>query len=176
VFVWDQLLCLELPNPPTDIPIFPGVPENASVRTAFETFTSDARCQGCHVRINPVGFLFENYDTLGAYTTVDDNGQPVVAAGTISGAATADGEPATSINVPTASAVELGQNLATSEVVAQCLVKQLYRYSVKRHETSGDEASIAALAEVFSATAQNLPELLVGLAGSQAFLNRWNQE
>jgi hypothetical protein len=152
------------------------VPANASVRTAFETFTSDTKCQGCHVRINPVGFLFENYDTLGAYTMVDDNGQPVNASGTIVGASDAEGNPDATVNVPTATAVELGNNLAGSQAVARCLVKQLYRYTMKRHETSGDEASIATLAGAFAGAAQNLPELLVGIAKSEAFTNRWNQE
>jgi hypothetical protein len=55
-------------------------------------------------------------------------------------------------------------------------VKQIYRYTVKRHETSGDDATINTLAGAFAGTAQTMPELLVGLAKSQAFLNRWNQE
>jgi hypothetical protein len=114
--------------------------------------------------------LFENYDTLGAYTTIDDNGQPVMAAGTLAGAADER------LNVPTATAAELGNNLAQSGAVAACLVKQLYRYTTKRHETSGDETAITALAEVYATTAQNMPELLTGLTQSQAFLNRWNQE
>jgi hypothetical protein len=120
--------------------------------------------------INPVGFLFESYDTLGAYTTIDDNGQPVAPAGTIIGA------PDPAINVPTATAADLGRNLAQSGAVAACLVKQLYRYAAKRHETSGDEASIHALADVYAATAQSMPQLLSGLTQSEAFLNRWNQE
>lgn len=176
VFVWDQLLCQELPNPPNDVPVFPGVAENASVRTAFETFTSAPRCMACHVRINPVGFLFENYDTLGAYTTVDDNGQAVVSAGTISGAIDEQGNDDTALNKPTASAVELANNLAGTTAVAHCLVKQLYRYTVKRVETSADEATINTLAGAFTSTAQNLPDLLLGLTQSEAFLNRWNQE
>jgi hypothetical protein len=176
VFVWDQLLCQELPNPPNDVPTFPGVPENASVRTAFETFTSAPRCMACHSRINPVGFLFENYDTLGAYTNVDDNGQPVVAAGTVVGASDPQGNEDPAINKPTATAVELGNNLAGSTAVAHCLVKQLYRFTLKRVETSADEATINTLAGAFTSTAQNLPELLLGLTQSEAFLNRWNQE
>jgi hypothetical protein len=176
VFVWDQLLCQELPNPPNDVPVFPGVAENASVRTAFETFTSAPRCMACHVRINPVGFLFENYDTLGAYTTVDDNGQAVVSAGTISGAVDEQGNDDAALNKPTASAVELANNLAGTTAVAHCLVKQLYRYTVKRVETSADEATINTLAGAFTTTAQNLPDLLLGLTQSEAFLNRWNQE
>ena len=47
---------------------------------------------------------------------------------------------------------------------------------MKRHETAGDEASIDTLAGVYASTAQSLPELLVGLSKSEAFLNRWNQE
>jgi hypothetical protein len=175
VFVWDQLLCQDLPNPPPNVPVFPGVPPNASVRQAFETFTSPALCQGCHVRINPVGFLFENYDTLGAYTKTDDNGQPVVAASTIVGAVGLDNAPDATINVPTASAVELAKNIAASPSVAQCLVKQLYRYTLKRQETDADVATIDTLASAFAGTAQTLPELLVGLTKTEAFSHRWNQ-
>src|SRR6266436_6481667 len=72
-------------------PTFPRVSGTDSVRQAYEKFTSPPLCQGCHVRINPVGFLFENYDTLGAYRTVDDNGRPVKAAGTVVGAVTSNG-------------------------------------------------------------------------------------
>jgi hypothetical protein len=176
VFVWDQLLCQDLPSPPANVPVFPGVPANASVRQAFETFTSDALCQACHVRINPVGFLFENYDTLGAYTKIDDNGQPVNAAGTIVGAVTPANESDAAVNVPTASAVELSKNIAGSASVAQCLVRQLYRYTVKRRETDGDSASIGTLAAAFAGTAQTMPELLVALTKTDAFMNRWNQQ
>jgi hypothetical protein len=176
VFVWDQLLCQDLPNPPPNVPVFPGVPANASVRQAFETFTSNAACQGCHRRINPVGFLFENYDTLGAYTKVDDNGQPVNPSGTIVGATTVDGMDDPSINVPTATAVDLAKNMGNSASVAHCLVTQLYRYTTKRRETSRDTASIDTLAGAFASTAQSMPELLVGLTKSDAFVNRWNQE
>jgi len=176
VFVWDQLLCQDLPNPPPDVPVFPGVTATDSVRQAFEKFTMAPLCQACHSRINPVGFLFENYDTLGAYTKVDDNGQPVNAAGTIVGATGAMGEPDAAINVATATAVDLSKNMSGSAAVAQCLVKQLYRYTVKRHETDGDAAAINTLAGAFAGTAQNMPGLLVGLTKSDAFLNRWNQQ
>lgn len=176
VFVWDQLLCQDLPNPPPTVPVFPGVPPNASVRQAFETFTADAGCMACHRRINPVGFLFENYDALGAYTKVDDNGQPVNAAGTIVGAVSLEGMDDAAVNLPTPTAVDLAKNMANSASVAHCLVTQLYRYTVKRKETNGDAASIGTLAGAFASTAQSMPELLVGLAKSEAFTNRWNQE
>ncbi|HVY25948.1 MAG TPA: DUF1592 domain-containing protein [Polyangiaceae bacterium] len=175
VFVWDQLLCQDLPSPPPNVPVFPGVPANASVRQAFETFTQDPICQACHRRINPVGFLFENYDTLGAYTKIDDNGQPVNAPGTIVGAVTPTGDQDAVVNVPTANVMELSKNIAQSASVAQCLVKQLYRYSMKRKETSGDTATINTLAAAFTGTAQNMPELLSAIAKSEAFTNRWNQ-
>ena len=176
VFVWDQLLCQDLPNPPPDIPVFPGVPANSSVRQAFETFTSSPKCQACHMRINPVGFLFESYDTLGTFTKVDDNGQAVNTAGTIVGAVSSTGENDAAVNVATATAVDLAKNMSGSASVAQCLVRQLYRYTVKRHETPGDDAAIGTLAGAFAGTAQRMPELLIGMTRAEAFTNRWNQQ
>lgn len=176
VFVWDQLLCQDLPNPPNNVPTFPGVPDNVSVRQAFETFTMGPSCMACHRRINPVGFLFENYDALGSYTQTDDNGQPVNAAGTLVGAVDLQLMNDTQLNVATPTAVDLAKNMANSATVAHCLVSQLYRYTVKRHETSGDTASIDTLAGVYASAAQSMPDLLAGLTKSEAFLNRWNQE
>ncbi len=85
-FVWDRILCQPLPNPPANVPAFPGIPPHTSLRQAFERFDAPASCQSCHARIDPVGFPFEAYDTLGAYRTVDDYGMPIDSAATIVGA------------------------------------------------------------------------------------------
>jgi len=71
--------------------------------------------------------------------------------------------------------MDLSKNIAQSASVAQCLVKQLYRYSMKRKETNGDTATINTLAAAFTGTAQNMPELLSAITKSEAFTNRWNQ-
>ena len=42
-------------------------------RQDYEMVTSDALCQTCHNVINPIGFVFEHYDTFGRYQELDRN-------------------------------------------------------------------------------------------------------
>jgi len=177
VFVWDQILCQDLPDPPSNIPSFPPLPPDSSVRQAYDTFTSPPTCRACHVRINPIGFLFENYDTMGAYQTTDDNGKTVDSSVTVAGAQNLDHTPDTKLNVPMTSAVQLANALAAEpELTNQCLVTKLYRYTNKRLDGAADKPIITALAGSFASTAQNIPQLLTGLTQTEAFLNRLNEQ
>ena len=68
VFFWDKFLCQPLPSPPNNVPPFVPPAAGQSLRQDFETMTADpVACQPCHMRINPVGFLFEHYDSMGYY-------------------------------------------------------------------------------------------------------------
>jgi hypothetical protein len=173
VFVWDQVVCQELGDPPPNVPAFPPVPANSSVRQAYETFTSPVQCQVCHQRINPVGFLFESYDTIGRYRTIDDNGQPVNSAVTVVKATDTTGADDAKLNVATPNAVQFAANLASDpSVTTQCLVTQLYRYSLRRITNAADKPTIGALAADYTTNEQNMSKLINGLAQTQGFLNR----
>jgi hypothetical protein len=55
-----------LPNPPADVPPLPETPPaGLSVREITEFHTRDARCSGCHSRIDPYGIALEQFDALG---------------------------------------------------------------------------------------------------------------
>jgi hypothetical protein len=175
VFVWDQIVCQTLNDPPPNVPTFPGVPPNSSVRQAYEAFTSPSLCQGCHARINPVGFLFENYDTIGQYRTIDDNGQPVNSDVTIVDALDTSGKPDAKLNVETPNAVQFAKNLAADgSVTTQCMVTQLYRYALKRIENDADQTTLSKLASDYTGASQNLSKLIAGLTQTQGFMNRMN--
>ena len=177
VFVWDQIVCQALSDPPPNVPTFPGVPPGSSVRQAYEAFTSPPLCQACHARINPVGFLFENYDTVGQYRTIDDNGQPVNSQTTVVGAVDGSGNNDTTIDVTTPNAVQFAKNLASDGSLAtQCMVKQLYRYALKRIENDADTDTINKLSSDYSGASQNLSTLISGLTQTQGFTNRLNQQ
>jgi hypothetical protein len=177
VFVWDQIVCQTLSDPPPNIPTFPGVPPNSSVRQAYEAFTSPNLCQGCHARINPVGFLFENYDTIGTYRTIDDNGQPVNSDVTVVDALDTTGARDPKLNVETPNAVKFAANLAADgSVTTQCLVTQLYRYALKRIENDADQTTISNLASSYTSASQDMSKLIGGLTQTQAFMNRLNVE
>ncbi|HWZ91115.1 MAG TPA: DUF1588 domain-containing protein [Polyangiaceae bacterium] len=177
VFVWDQIVCQKLNDPPPNVPTFPGVPPNSSVRQAYEAFTSPTLCQGCHARINPVGFLFENYDTIGQYRTIDDNGQPVNSDVTIVDALDNTGMRDPKLNVETPDAVKFVQNLASeASVTTQCLVTQLYRYALKRVESDADQQTISDLSTSYTGASQSMSKLIGGLTQTQGFLNRLNEQ
>ena len=175
VFVWDQVVCQKLDDPPPNIPNFPGVPANSSVRQAYEAFTAPTFCQNCHERINPVGFLFESYDTIGRYRTIDDAGQPVNSQVTIVKAVDTAGANDATLNVATPNAVQFAANLAAdSSVTTHCLVTQLYRYALRRINNGADKQTLSGLSSSYTQSEQNMSQLINGLAQTQGFLNRLN--
>lgn len=88
VFTLEQLLCIELPDPPNDISSLetpPDLdPETTSERELLQaTHSSQAECVGCHQYIDPAGFGFENYDAVGRYREVEKESVPIDASGTL---------------------------------------------------------------------------------------------
>ncbi|MCE9609358.1 MAG: DUF1592 domain-containing protein [Chthoniobacter sp.] len=66
-WIAEALLGDRLPKPPKDVPRLPEE-ENAdtlTVRQLTEKHSSDPRCSGCHVRIDPFGFALEGFDSIG---------------------------------------------------------------------------------------------------------------
>jgi hypothetical protein len=170
VFFWDKFLCQPLPNPPPNVPPFVAPAPGQSLRADFETLTADpTACQPCHKRINPLGFLFEHYDSMGYYVTTDSNGQPVNSATTLVGT----GDPM--LDVANADAVQFAGHLGADDgSVATCMVNQLYRYAVHRHEAAGDTATLTSLTATFNQSNRSVKTLLPALAQSEAFLYRLN--
>ncbi len=126
-------------------------------------------CRSCHTSIDPIGFLFEPYDTIGQYRTIDDYGQPV----DLTNLVVAQVQDPT-LDGPTASSMQLAQNLAQSDQPVLCLMANLYRFMSHRSETSLDSAVEAQLDSIFTASGQNLRPVLVGLTQTQVFLERLN--
>jgi hypothetical protein len=178
VFVWDQVLCQALPSPPANVPSFDGPQPGESVRQAYTRFTlppPPATCGACHTKIDPVGFLFESYDTVGTYQTIDDYGQPVNTDVVVVDAVDAAGNSDTTLNVETKDAVAFANNLANDTAVPiQCLVQQMYQYAVKRALLSADSPVLSQLTQGYTAAQQALPTLLSGLTQSESFLYRAN--
>ena len=70
VFVLEQLLCTEPPEPPGDVdtnlkPLPPGVV--LTNRERMDQHRSDPACAACHALFDPIGYAFEVFDWVGAY-------------------------------------------------------------------------------------------------------------
>jgi hypothetical protein len=51
--------------------------DKLTTRQKVERHISDAACSVCHVRIDPFGFAFENYDAIGRFRFNELSGLPV---------------------------------------------------------------------------------------------------
>jgi hypothetical protein len=182
-WVWDQIVCQPLPNPPPGVPAFVPPTKGMSLRQDFELLTATGPytgmmsaapsipCPSCHARIDPIGFLFEPFDTIGQYRTIDDYGQPVDLTN-ITVVQAAD----PNLNVLMSSSVQLAQALAKSDLPNACLTAQLYRYMARRNDGVADFPVEAWLDQTFDASGQNLTPVLVGLTQTDVFLERTNAQ
>ena len=68
----------KLPRPPKDVPVLPEeAPAGLTERQLIERHSSDAKCAGCHRRIDPFGFALEGFDAIGRMRTQDAAGLPI---------------------------------------------------------------------------------------------------
>ena len=68
---------------------------------------------------------------------------------------------------------ELGQKLASSQDVAQCVSRQWFRFAYGRTESAElDECNLQTLDEAFAESGYDMRELLVSLTQTDAFLFR----
>jgi hypothetical protein len=119
-------------------------------------------CATCHRLTDPIGFAFENYDAEGAWRTTEQ-GQKVDASGKLT---MTDGD------ITFSNAVELSRGLAAAKEVRECLATQWLRYVLRRNETDGDGAALAAANAAFAKSSWDMRELLVALLRTRAFTHR----
>jgi hypothetical protein len=162
-FVREQMLCQLLPAPPANIPKPPDVTPGVSTRERLAEHESNASCSGCHRLMDPIGFGFENYDSLGRYRTMDGSG-PVDASGELLSTGEIDGK---FVGVD-----ELGQRLSQSETVRQCLARQWFRFALARFEQPIDDCSMKGLLDAFEAADADLNALPKAVVLSDAFQYR----
>lgn len=164
-FVRTMLLCDPPPPPPNNVDTsLPTIDEGATARERFSAHASGS-CQGCHSHMDPIGFAFENFDAMGQYRTLD-NGQPIDATGEII-------DPIDPSLAGTFNGVqELGQKLAASSQVSDCVATQWFRFASGRLEAAPDQCSLQTLRQAFTASHGDLVELVVAMTQTDNFWYR----
>ena len=70
VWVLENILGTPPPPPPKNVPaLTPDTQGATTPRELLTAHTKDAACAGCHQRIDPIGFVLENYDPVGRWRT-----------------------------------------------------------------------------------------------------------
>jgi hypothetical protein len=158
-----MLLCQQLPAPPANIPKPPEVEEGVSTRERLRQHEVDRACSSCHTLLDPIGFAFERFDGIGRYRTMD-GGKVVDTSGALNETRDADGE--------LDGIAELGERLAASAEVEECMTKQFFRYALSRFEQDVDACSMQRLYTRLRDSGQDLRALPAAVIASDAFLYR----
>ena len=125
--VRELFLCQEIPPPPPDVDFtkFSTADVNVtSVREAIEAHAGNPACAGCHKLMDPLGLALENYDTSGAFRTLDAN-KPIDASGVLD-------------NVAYKDANGFGQAVHDNPRATSCLATKVYNYAVGRTPTANE--------------------------------------
>jgi len=160
--IFERVLCGALMPPPpfVNIPPVDIPPVTATTRERFEQHLTDAACKACHRDMDPIGFAFEHFDQFGVWRDTD-NGKPVDASGEIF---TTDAKGTFN------GALELIARLAASQDVQNCYVNNWMMFALARQLAVEDGCSVQSLQSAFAAAKGSVPELLVALTQTDAFL------
>jgi hypothetical protein len=161
-----RLLCENLPPPPGNLATALPPPSTTpkTTRQRFEEHDQLQPCAGCHVRIDPVGFAFEQYDGIGRHRTqengmtVDTHGQLVSSTG--------------AAQVSLAGFADLTSYLATSDQVKQCLVRYWSYYAFARVSWAQDGCTQDAIYQQAMAGGFTLESVVRAIVRSPHFTTR----
>jgi hypothetical protein len=162
-WVLEQILGAPPPPPPPNVPELEESGEHvegASLRERMELHRQNPSCAGCHAKMDPIGFAFENYNAIGAYR--DKDGEfPIDPAGELT-----DG---TKFSGPEALKQILRQR---SSEFARCLVEKMMIYSLGRGLEYYDSPSIDKIVKSLSEQDYKFSVLVTGIVNSDPFRMR----
>jgi hypothetical protein len=162
--VRERLLCQEMPPPPPSLDTSPPpVDPMLSTRERYIQHSADPTCNGCHQRIDPIGFGFEHYDGVGRWRDMD-------------GAHAIDSTGEIKLTTATDGAFdgvdELAALLAGSPDVAACYTTQWSRFALGSAEASELACVDEELGEAFAEADGRLDSLVLALVGTRFFRER----
>jgi len=166
-YIQKRLLCTVFGALPANVGMLPARSGDiVTTRDQVEAKTAAPACQYCHTKINPAGFAFEHFDTMGRYRT-EDHGEAVNAKGKLA----LDGQ-----TVSFDGAIELGAVLAESGTAMRCYETQWFRYALGRAEANDDLCLLSAIDERAKNESYDIRELLVTFTRSRGFRFRTMEE
>ena len=157
VYSLEDVLCWPLGSPPAvaEAMMIPEAPPDQTNREAYEALTAADECQFCHEVINPVGFAFEHYDTLGRWRD-QDNGQAVDASGSF--------QDDSFVGAP-----EMMSKLAARSDVHRCVAKKWLRFAYGGGRVLDTDTILADTEAAFAAVDYSITELMVAIVTNPRF-------
>jgi hypothetical protein len=157
----DNILGAPPPAPPPGVEQLREAHEagGATLRQRMERHRSNPRCAACHAGMDPLGFVLENFDAVGAWR-IHDGGTPVDATGVLSDGRGFDG--------PAGLQAVL---LERRGAFARCLSEKLLTYALGRGLDRGDRRAVADVARKLADNGYRFSALVLALAHCDPFLS-----
>ncbi len=163
LMIRSSVLCQEVaPPPPGVAAVTPPGGAGITTRAKYAAHSANSFCHGCHQLMDPIGFGFESFDTLGRFRTTD-NGQPVDSSGELI---------ATDIDGPFDGPAALSERLPKSALFRRCFVRQLWRFAEGRSAESKDDPEVDGLTWRFEEAEHRIGELMVAVVARPTFIWR----
>jgi hypothetical protein len=165
-FIMEGILCAPSPPPPPGVVAkLKDVPQRNAVtqRQVVEMTVEQGSCAGCHKTIDGYGFLFDNYNAVGAYTDKERDLPLNTSANIDEGFDT---------KAKFDNGVKFSEALATSPQAAQCFVQNMYEFVTARPPVEEDGCQIAPLTDSFLADGTDMKKLMLNVIKSPAFRYR----
>lgn len=163
-WILDNILGSPPPPPPPNVPALKekqNLEQVGTVRERMAQHRSDPYCAGCHASIDPLGFLFENFDPVGRYRTVDERYQPVDATGALP-----DGTKLNGIGDLRALLLKRPDGFMTT------MTEKLLTYALGRGVEYYDMPAVRAIVREAAATQYRMGTIIEGVVNSVPFRMR----
>ena len=151
-----RVLCDELPAPtalPPDALTPPAPHPGLTTRQRFENKVANQPCAGCHVAINPIGYVLEQYDALGRFRTQEKIFDE--STGALLNTLPVDSKAVAAVLADDPSLIstgaELSQKVAVSGKAEACFARQYFRFTTRRMETTADACVLERLRTITAA-------------------------
>lgn len=164
-WILEQILGTPPPPPPPNVPELEEskeASENASLRKRLEIHRDKPDCAGCHAKMDPLGFAFENFDAVGKWRTMDDHFK-IDPSGQLP-----DG---TEFNGP----ADLKNYLVSGDTFIKSLTEKMLTYAIGRGLEYYDQCAIDKIVKKVQSTDYKVSSLIEGIVFSDPFLMRMTE-
>jgi hypothetical protein len=185
VWLLENVLGQPTPPPPADVPaVAPDTSGATTMRELMLKHQADAACARCHEKIDPLGFVMEQFDPVGRWREYypiytdgaseklkeefySSQGEGTRLGRRIDTSATMPG--GTLLNDVTDLKAYLMNNM---ELFASCLIEKLLIYSTGRELSFGDHRIVQSLTNDVLDGDRGFQDLIVSVVLSESFLKR----
>ncbi len=163
VWVLENILGTPSPPPPKNVPaLTPDTQGATTPRELLAAHTREASCAVCHRRIDPLGFVLENYDPVGRWRESWPNSNAAIdAAGVLP-----DG---TAVAGPAEFKAWLVANI---DRFSRCVAEKLLSYATGRQLNYAERREVAKIVATNRQAGNGFRDLVMALAVSETFRAR----